>query len=144
MVDLSYEKVMALPVEDILFQLQSGTEMDEVGEEGDGDEGVGDEEEGDEEEELEGQDLEDVHLEIIDGPKGAKWLIIDQVHICFKHKEKDFGDVYWRCSGARRMGCKFWITTTKPPEDDAAMLSWFKDNVENSKFGGGAPYLPCT
>ena len=68
MVDLSYEKVMALPVEDILFQLQSGTEMDEVGEEGDGDEGVGDEEEGDEEEELEGQDLEDVHLEIIDGP----------------------------------------------------------------------------
>ena len=122
MVDLSYEKVMALPVEDILFQLQSGTEMDEVGEEGDGDEGVGDEEEGDEEEELEGQDLEDVHLEIIDGPKGAKWLIIDQVHICFKHKEKDFGDVYWRCSGARRMGCKFWITTTKPPGEISSDL----------------------
>ena len=47
--------VIALPVEDILIQLQSGTEIDEVGEEGDEDEGVrdegvGDEGDGDEEE----------------------------------------------------------------------------------------------
>ena len=47
--------VIALQVEDILIQLQSGTEIDEVGEEGDEDEGVrdegvGDEGDGDEEE----------------------------------------------------------------------------------------------
>ena len=78
---------MALPVNDIIAQLQRGNQ---------GDVGDGEAEDGGEEGEevVAGEDegdgrkyIEDVELEIIDGNKHGKWLVINQVHIAFKGKE---------------------------------------------------------
>ena len=77
---------MALPVNDIIAQLQRGNQ---------GDVGDGEAEDGGEEGEevVAGEDegdgrkyIEDVELEIIDGNKHGKWLVINQVHIAFKGK----------------------------------------------------------
>ena len=86
---------MALPVNDIIAQLQRGNQ---------GDEGDGEAEDGGEEGEevVAGEDegdgrkyIEDVELEIIDGNKHGKWLVINQVHIAFKSKEY-MNNVYGR------------------------------------------------
>ena len=100
---------MALAVDQIIAQLQG--EDDDVDEDMDGDDIEGMENE----EELPENFIENVKLELIDGNKNEKWLVIDEVHIVFKHTEWN-STVVWRCSGRRRLGCPFYIVTTKPSE----------------------------
>ena len=90
---------------EILAQLQESSD----------DEGEEDEEMGDNDERGGVKYIEDVQLEIIDGNKKEKWLVINEVHIAFKYNEWK-SSVVWRCSGRRRLGCPFSIVTTKPSE----------------------------
>ena len=96
---------MALAVDQIIAQLQG--EDDDVDEDMDGDDIEGMENE----EELPENFIENVKLELIDGNNNEKWLVIDEVHIVFKHTEWS-STVVWRCSGRRRLGCPFYIVTT--------------------------------
>ena len=59
--------------------------------------------------------VEDMELELIDGDReGVKWLVINQVHICYIRKDRGTKKTdAWECSGRRRMGCEFKIRTTK-------------------------------
>ena len=66
---------MALAVDQIIAQLQG--EDDDVDEDMDGDDIEGMENE----EELPENFIENVKLELIDGNKNEKWLVIDEVHI---------------------------------------------------------------
>ena len=119
----------------LVHEEQDGEELNEGelnGEELGGVEGVAMEELGGEEvdeveglekgstEEL-GVEIENIHLEMIDGNKdGTKWLVINEVHICYKHKDGgELGGVVWRCSGSRRLDCKFVIVTSKPLDDES-------------------------
>ena len=74
---------MALPVEQIMSQLQRG-DCEDIEEEDDIAEGP------ELEEELGNEELfKDTKLEIIEGERdGCNWLVIDDVHICFLRKDK--------------------------------------------------------
>ena len=83
---------MALPINQIMAQLQggNGTEEDMANEEDKANE-VAAEELDDEGEGGEGVNglVEDMELELIDGDReGAKWLVINQVHICYIRKDR--------------------------------------------------------
>ena len=95
-----FQETMALAVDQIITQLQG--EDDDVDEDMDGDDIEGMENE----EELPENFIENVKLELIDGNKNEKWLVIDEVHIVFKHTEWS-STVVWRCSGRRRLALQF-------------------------------------
>ena len=115
---------MALPITQIMAQLQGGRDgaeedmmLEEVAAEeldvlDGGEEGEEEEEEGEGEGGGEGgggEGFEDIEFELVDGDKeGAKWLIINQVHILYNHKSRDTKKSSgWECSGRRRLGCEF-------------------------------------
>ena len=111
---------MALPVEQIMSQLQRG-DCEDIEEEDDIAEGP------ELEEELGNEELfKDTKLEIIEGERdGCNWLVIDDVHICFLRKDKGTKETtLWECSGRRRLGCEFRIRTTNP--DGAGALEVVK------------------
>ena len=111
---------MALPVEQIMSQLQRG-DCEDIEEEDDIAEGP------ELEEELGNEELfKDTKLEIIEGERdGCNWLVIDDVHICFLRKDKGTKETtLWECSGRRRLGCEFKIRTTNP--DGAGALEVVK------------------
>ena len=88
---------MALPVEQIMSQLQRG-DCEDIKEEDDIAEGP------ELEEELGNEELfKDTKLEIIEGERDrCNWLVIDDVHICFLRKDKgtkarrlNYSRLYW-------------------------------------------------
>ena len=58
--------------------------------------------------------FKDAELDIIEGERaGTKWLIINQVHICYKLNSKETKkSVAWECSGRRRLGCSLPALST--------------------------------
>ena len=116
---------MALPVEQIMSQLQRG-DCEDIEEEDDIAEGP------ELEEELGNEELfKDTKLEIIEGERdGCNWLVIDDVHICFLRKDKGTKETtLWECSGRRRLGCQFKIRTTNPMRKKEWQASWWQKSL---------------
>ena len=64
------------------------------------------EEEDEEEQDQAVQDLAGVKVELVDGLKGSKWLIVDDVHIC--HKKREYSnETKWRCAAYYNFKCPF-------------------------------------
>ena len=110
---------MALPVAQIMNQLQRGVREERIDVDDDDEEAMADVEDGaivvQAEEEGEGErNFEDIELELIGGEReGTTWLVIDAVHICFMRKDRATKKTTaWECSGRRRLGCEFKIRTT--------------------------------
>ena len=110
---------MALPVAQIMNQLQRGVREERIDVDDDDEEAMADVEDGaivvQAEEEGEGErNFEDIKLELIGGEReGTTWLVIDAVHICFMRKDRATKKTTaWECSGRRRLGCEFKIRTT--------------------------------
>ena len=110
---------MALPVAQIMNQLQRGVREERIDVDDDDEEAMADVEDGaivvQAEEEGEGErNFEDKELELIGGEReGTTWLVIDAVHICFMRKDRATKKTTaWECSGRRRLGCEFKIRTT--------------------------------
>ena len=110
---------MALPVAQIMNQLQRGVREERIDVDDNDEEAMADVEDGaivvQAEEEGEGErNFEDIELELIGGEReGTTWLVIDAVHICLMRKDKSTKKTTaWECSGRRRLGCEFKIRTT--------------------------------
>ena len=123
---------MALPVYQIMAQLQQGVnakgaeaeekEDEAVDEEAEavekGDKAVEDEaeavEKGDKEVDDEAEMMKEMKLEIVDGEKeGSRWLIVDDLHICYqnnvKGKKERTGDGRSTASGGNARRGDTWV-----------------------------------
>ena len=124
---------MALPVAQIMAQLQGRGRGGDEDEEGMVDDVASEElevvdDQGEGQEEQNGH-IEDTELEIIEGERaGTKWLVINQVHICYKLNSKETKkSVTWECSGRRRLGCPFKIVTTKAEGSEDILILKMSD-----------------
>ena len=119
---------MALPVHQIMAQLQEGVDAKGAEAEEKGDKAVDDEAE---KMIAEAEDRvakawvpSDIKLEIVDGEKeGSRWLIVEDTHICYQNNVKGkkgenrrwkVDSIRWECSKRRHMGCPFQIFTSLP------------------------------
>ena len=123
---------MALPVIQIMNQLQRGVreeriDVDDISDEEDGAIEVQAEEEGEV-----GKNFEDTGLELIGGDReGTTWLVINGVHICYMRKDRATKKTTaWECSGRRRLGCEFKIRTTNFEGPD----SWCSQSRHDERY----------
>ena len=60
---------------------------------------------------------------ILNWGKWVRWLVINEVHICYIRKDRGTKKTStWECSGRRRLGCEFKMRTTKPESPGALTI----------------------
>ena len=65
---------------------------------------------------------------ILNWGKWVRWLVINEVHICYIRKDRGTKKTStWECSGRRRLGCEFKIRTTKPEGPGALTIIQMSD-----------------
>ena len=65
---------------------------------------------------------------ILNWGKWVRWLVINEVHICYIRKDRGTKKTStWECSGRRRLGCEFKMRTTKPEGPGALTIIQMSD-----------------
>ena len=76
--------------------------------------------------------------------KLVRWLVINEVHICYIRKDRGTKKTStWECSGRRRLGCEFKMRTTKPEGPGALIIIQMSDPESHLCSADKAAPLHC-